>query len=201
MGRNMSAGLLTEINIRKNRAWYANENFDLKKEKNKIFEQLSKFVDITKYYVFEDEKGYCLKIKLDFINENIYDLVEEMNEMNSRINFINMIFDDRIECLDDNFKKEHPIKCYIDRDRKEFIIESDENCSYSDRLYYPFHWIISDEQLFKEISVNGSILPIWFDIGKFNGEDETFMLMAMNTMKTKYFKSELSKCLIFEIIG
>ena len=197
MGRNLSGGILTRISIRKATGWRSDNNFDLKKEFDKVLDDISKFIDISKYDISEYNGVYNLSLNVDFINENIYDLLVEMNQVNDRISFVDLDYD--VSSISDEYVKNHPITCCVEEDNYVLKYDGCENNEY--QLYFPFYWIMSNEKLFYNVDVYGSVIPIWFDIGKFSHEDETFILMMMNTMKTKYFKSELSKCLIFEVIG
>lgn len=193
----MSGGILTRISICKSNSWKRDREFDLKKEINGILDDMGNFVDISKYEILECDDGYNLNLKVDCVNENIYDLLVEMNKVNKRINFVDMDYD--VSSIDDEYIKEHPMTCSIGE--SHYVLKYND-CEENDhQLYFPLYWILSSKKYFDNVYVYGAIIPIWYDCNKISFEDETFILMLMNTMKTKYFKSELSKCLVFEVLG
>ena len=121
-----------------------------------------------------------------------------MKHISGRTNFISYIIKDDFTDIDDNFMKKHKIKVVEENER--YVIKSDYNDSYESMPFYPFYWMISNTDLFHEIEIRGCFIPIWIDDGKFSSENQTYLLIALNKLKTKYFKSELSKSLIFEIL-
>lgn len=193
----MSGGILTRISICKSNSWRSNKDFDLKKEINGIIDDIGNFVDISKYDVLECDDGYELNLNVEFINDNIYDLLVEMNKINDRINFVSLDYD--VSSINNEFIKEHPITCFVERDI--YHLDYDGYKKNDFQIYRPLYWILSNREYFHNVEVYGSIIPIWYDVDKFFHEDESFILIMMNTMKTKYFKSDLSKCLIFEVLG
>lgn len=197
MGRNVSAGILTNIEIVKKNNHYSSANFDLKKEINNVLKEINKMVDITAYDIKEDEDGFILKLKQEYLKENFYDLFTEMTKINNEYGrFYN--------CLNSEEKfpiEKEKIDISIDEEN-EYQLHYGEEKSSNFYIFYPLFWILSAKsKLYDDVSISGSILPIWVDIDKIDGEDETSILWIMNMMKNKFFKSKLSKCLIFEIIG
>ena len=200
MGRYISSGILTEISIKKRKdSWYTDSNFDIKKQIDEILNDINKIIDTSKYDIIEKSDEFILKLDTDFINKNIYDLLVEMNNINHRINFINAIIEDKVDCIDSEFKKKHPITCTFNGDN--YIIKCGDMVRYDEIPFSPFYWLLSNKKLFYNVEIYGSMIPIWIDYQKISSDDETFLLMVLNKMKTKYFKSELSKCVIFEVIG
>lgn len=193
----MSGGILTRISICKTNNWNSNNDFDLKKEINGILDDIGNFVDISKYELKESVDGYDLNLKVDYINENIYALLIEMSQISKIFHFVDMDYD--VSSIDDKYIKEHPITCFVEDDHYVLKYNDSEDMDYE--IDFPLRWILSNKKYFNNVEVLGAIIPIWIDCHKIFSDDEIFILTLMNTMKTKYFDSELSKCLIFEVLG
>ena len=197
MGQYLSAGILHKIYISKRRSSRSKDDDYIKNNLDTIISDINEFIDTSKYDVVYEENDVFLKLNIGYINAHLKDLLYEVRNINKRINFLHDITSDDEE-INEDFMKKHKINVY--NDGNIFILDSDKNELHENMPFYPFYWIISNMDIFFNVEIRGCFIPVWIDDSKIDAEDQTFLLMALNKLKTEYFKSELSKCLIFEIM-
>lgn len=205
MGRNLSCNLLTTMEIRK-RSGFGAQDIDYLKEKDGILRDMSRVIDVSKYDVSVFEDGILLNLKLDFINENIYDLVYELYKSPIGNYVLDTVAD--IYKYDENFtlnkfKELFKIQANIVEYGSDEIYRLFVNDDYDseDRLYDPLYWAFNDSKYSRFLRIDASAITLWIDCGKIVTENEYILLCLLNKMKLKYFKTPLSKCISFEIIG
>jgi len=197
MGRVLASGLLSSIFIRKRSSMYS--VIDLKKEFKNVLKEMDKIIDTSKYDIIEKENAFIMYLKPDFVNENIHDLLKEMDVLTP----IHLYYDGEdleVDVNDKDFKKKVKLNCKV-HDYDYSIIYEDEEIITENRIFYPLDFFLYSSSLIQDIEIKGAILTLWSDFNKYDGEDETMMLEIINTMKTTYYHTELSKVLIYEIIG
>ena len=207
MGRYLTSGLLTSIFVEKrkdNWSFNINKNFDLKKEYNNLIQKMNLIINTSKYNVIEKEDGYVFNLKLEFINNNIHDLLIEMDSLFKTRYLIEMLYDYdtavEIDYKDSKFKTKYPLKCIINDEKYYAFINGDEKLS-EDYVYEDFDWFFNDSYFYNNVKITGYIIPLWMDDAKYVGEDDTCMLKIINNMKSSYYKSKLAKCLIYVVLG
>lgn len=204
MGRYLSSGVLTSIFIKKSKDIYHRDaNFDLKKQKENILKDMNRIIDVSKYDVEEHEDVIVLKLKLDFINENIHALLSEMNHLTTSAYFFENFYDYdeaiKIDFDDPDFKKKYPMLCTIEDGY--YTIKCNDKSVTEQAMFDDFYWFIQDDYLCDNVVVSGAILVLWFDFNKYVGENQTPMLRVLNNLKTTYYHNELAKALVYEIFG
>ena len=60
-------------------------------------------------------------------------------------------------------------------------------------------WLFDLKDEFYDLRTSMQAINIWINFEKFFSEDETVLLMLMNKFAKTYFKSKLSKIMIFNI--
>ena len=126
----------------------------------------------------------------NFVDISKYELKESVDgyDLNLKVDYIN--------------KNIYALLIEMSQISKIFhFVDMDYDVSSIDDKYikeHPITCFIEDDHY---VLKYGAIIPIWIDCYKIFSDDEIFILTLMNTMKTKYFDSELSKCLIFEVLG
>ncbi|MBQ8472888.1 MAG: hypothetical protein IJ501_05240 [Bacilli bacterium] len=202
MGRFLTCGVVTKIElIEKNDVEYK-----ILENKDKVIEQLNKYIDTSNYDVVEYPNALGFELKLDVFNQNINSLFDELdtlvdckkfwlyNHKEETISLELNRYDDDYD-YESDWQKEHNYgKFYVKTEKHE----------YGDDQTYPpgNYWILYDEyELRKNLKVYIHVLPLWYDFYKVSIESEFYLLHILNTLKTKYFQTILSKSLIIYISG
>ena len=175
MGRFLVNGLLTTISIRKRKSnWYTDNNFSIKEQYENIIEEMNKIIDTSKYDVVESDNRYDFHLKLDFINENIYDLLEEMEYITPT----KYIFEDlynvkptEVDYESKDYKDKYPLICSINENGNyAFVSDNNEKAEFT--IFGNFNWIFNSKYLANNIDVYGAVIIIWQDFYKYDGEYE-----------------------------
>lgn len=190
MSLNISYGILTDIHIKDR----------LHREENKevILDGIKKHIDITKYNIIDEGDSYYLKLKIDYINNNIYELIEELLEFQGKRKFLYGLFQDEIKISSkEELKEKYQVICKNNEKKDSYYIESDGIEHYSTWFFQPFYWMRRSISCYDDIIIRGSVLPIWMWYIDTDVDDTALKLL--NELKVKAFKSELSKCCIYEV--
>lgn len=205
MGRYTECVILTTLVIRRKKPqWFSeyDEEFDFKKQLDNIKRNLDGIIDTSKYDVKVNKNGIVFNLKLNFINDIIYDLLKELDPFLTVRCFIEELYGREIASNIDfnspDLNKKYPLICNKDDCYKFQIDESEvsENDYFCD-----LEWLINDEYLSDNISISAGMIIIWSDFWKYIGESEYNLMRIINIMKGSYFKSKLSKSLLFAVIG
>lgn len=207
MGRYLANGIPTKICVflRKNQV-------TLKDDLNEIKIDLSKYVDLSMYETIVYDDAFEFKLKKEIFNKNIHELIKEIDPITpcDSYLFCNLFYNQKIDVLSDEFNK---IKIELNKygDDLEFenqnYITEDEYYIKSKDSYikeansFPYQFWVLDNDVRKRYYVNMDFIMLWLDYDKYDGEDETQMLRILNNMKTSYYKSVLSKSLVYFIRG
>lgn len=202
MGRFLACGVVTKIELIER----TDVDYKILENKDKVIEQLNKYIDTSNYDVVEYPNALGLELKLDVFNQNINSLFDELDTL--------------VDCKKNWFynHKEETISLELNRYDDDYDYESDwqkernygnfyiktEKHEYGDDQTYPpgNYWILYDEyELRKNLKVYIHVLPLWYDFYKVSIESEFYLLHILNTLKTKYFQTILSKSLIIYISG
>ncbi len=202
MGRYLANGVLTQFSVKRVKRSFYDENYNLEKELDNVLKEMNKMIDTSNYELTAKEKDYYVfSLKSTFFEENIHELIKETSKMTlPNVNdFYTNGFNEKL-VESENFAKQFPFKAKIDKNGEYSIKMRDEEIRL-DFPFDPFYWMIREDILLRNIMVRGETLLLWCDDSKYVGEDETAMLEIINTMKRKYYKSKLSKSLIYYISG
>lgn len=201
MGRYLAASIPTQLFIKKKSERFA--NLDLVKDKEKILNQINKYIDLSFYDIEGNEEQIHLKLIEEKANKYLKELLEEINpildldyylqyclfdrEDNAKLQYDNIIIKKDI--------KPNDIDYYMTAGKHKCEIEEDWACTDG------APWLFDLEDEFKLIGVRMFSIHIWLDFPKYFGENENKMLLLLNKFSKNYFKSELSKVMIFNIFG
>ena len=201
MGRYLAASIPTQLFIKKKSERFA--NLDLVKDKEKILNQINKYIDLSFYDIEGNEEQIHLKLIEEKANKYLKELLEEINPILDLDYYLQYCLFDR----EDNAKlqydnivikkdiKPNDIDYYMTAGKHKCEIEEDWACTDG------APWLFDLEDEFKLIGVRMFSIHIWLDFPKYYGENENKMLLLLNKFSKNYFKSELSKVMIFNIFG
>lgn len=201
MGRYLAASIPTQLFIKKKSERFA--NLDLVKDKEKILNQINKYIDLSFYDIEGNEEQIHLKLIEEKTNKYLKELLEEINPILDLDYYLQYCLFDR----EDNAKlqydnivikkdiKPNDIDYYMTAGKHKCEIEEDWACTDG------APWLFDLEDEFKLIGVRMFSIHIWLDFPKYFGENENKMLLLLNKFSKNYFKSELSKVMIFNIFG
>ena len=218
MGRRLGNGIVNKVLIKKNN----NSNFDFLSNKDKLLETIGKYICLKHYDVEEGSDYIYLELKKEVFNNNIHSLIKEINNLtNTKTDFLNGYYyeiEKDLDVMDKSFNKDDysfKLKEYDDsfNYHNEFERESKYGESYielngeefkgTSKLYYfDNYWMFFKENdINREFKINIDFIGLWSQISKFFSENESEVLHILNTIKTSYYKTELSKDLIFFVFG
>jgi hypothetical protein len=208
MGRYLSNGIPTKI-----RVILESYNEVEKNDLTEIKKNLSKYIDLSMYELVEYANGYVFELKKEVFNKHIYELIKELEPLTScRSYFTHNLFDEHdINVLSDEFNKDnYKIELCKYGDNPEYEEENriSENAYYilnNDYIRewgsFPYQYWALNGEIEKKYYVDMIFMMLWSDCNKFSGEDPTPMLEVLNSMKSSYYKSPLSKSLVYFIAG
>ena len=191
---------------------------EIENKKEEILNQLRNFIDIDSFTIYEENHYIILDIDKEFFNENIHNCLKEISSMfgtdffefynNKNNSLSNQIINDK------NFnKKNYPIKLekYQTLNNKSRLLDKFyikmNPCSLIHnqvKHYSPFngnYWITLGNNHLENVRIKITLVANWIDFVKYYGEDPTWNLYILNTMKMTYYKNPLSKNLIYFILG
>ena len=104
-------------------------------------------------------------------------------------------------------KKLETIKINSQKDESGSEIYYLESTNHDNRILdesYAFFdsspWLFDlDRELTDNVRISITVVDLWINFNKFFSEDETVLLMLLNKFSKTYFKSKLSKIMIFHI--
>ena len=177
------------------------------KEDFKKFEkEVSKYIDMKHYDYIKTESSCRLQLKNKPFEDNILETFKEFLE---KTNFSSpVILDDEKVTLDILKQKKYKFKLnYSDKEIEEGVLVNDR----LEHLFSqcpPEYWLLNDCKIDKglfsyEYMLYIDYFAVWNDWNKYDGEDESNLLRALNMMKIEFFKdcNELTKDLMFFILG
>lgn len=227
VGRNISCGIVTKIEVR-------NKN-GLKENKEDILKRIGKVLNL-KYYEegFSDNDKYmCLYLKEDLFNKEFKNLLLELVEIElfmkflyfniKAINSISHMPSKEMkkaikDYLDNQFdlKVKRKYKKKYDYENKEEEIDKNNYVYFLDNVLefsgeielswenYLYCTDMYDDTQFddnitnlRDFRVAVNHIPLYFDINKTDSEDITFTLRILNCLLRKALKNELKNTLIF----
>lgn len=185
MGRYIALGIPTKIEITKSYDNWGNiANIDLIKDKDNIIKDLNTLLDTSKFEIEYSEDSIVLSFNNDDYNNNIHDLYRELYPM--------------ITC---DYVKESDIVLSEEFNQENYPFKMEDR--FKEKAYFqsPSYYLFSEDNYKRNLDVNIRYVQVWYDCNKFSSEDETMMLRLLNVMSRKYYKSELSKNMLFYISG
>lgn len=199
MGRSLALGIATDIYIRKKASRFGSNNFDLHNNFELLKSKFNDILDISKYEWNETDSGYVLEMDMNYIIDNIHDLVKELYPLIDCRYFI--LGDSDIE-LDDKFNsKDYPLVLKRTENRYEKF-ENNWNLTDSGSFYCtPEYMLLCDDKIAEMVHFDVDYILLWCDWAELDSENETKLLKIMNKISRSYWKSPLSKNILFFIDG
>ena len=204
MGRYFANGVATTIIIR-NKKSSIFEKIDLKLNKKRILNQINKYLSIKDYRISFDKDIILLRIKKDIFNKNIHSLLKEIDSLTDCNDYLShYLFNKKINVNSCDFNPDN-YKIILQKSKEDgsyYInahnIITEDMCG----AYTCNSWIFWDDyKLRNTLRADIGAILLWFDSEKYIGEDESKILSILNTLKTRYYKTPLSKDMIFYISG
>lgn len=202
MGRSLSCGVVTKIELIEER----DTNYKISEHEDDVICQLNKYINISDYDIIEYKNALGFELQIDVFNQNINSLFDELDTIidckekwlyNHREETISL----ELNQYDDDYPYESDYS--KERDYGNYYIKT-SNSKYGDEETYPpgNYWILHGNfSMLDNLKVYIHVIPLWFDSNKISTESEYHLLHIINTLKTKYFKTPLSKNLIIYIDG
>lgn len=190
MSKTLRIGIITTIIVKKNNLWQT-KKFEIKQIKEKILHVVECIVEPHFYNYYEYEDGCLLRLKKEYFDKNIIDLIEELDTLVPTKRFINYQINQTI------IDKEEFYQQGFDLNLNEF-----KDNEWHDKRYYT-SWNQEKRgycnlvNIITEVSIYPSLICLWNSDIELEDESINRLLSIFNTMKSKYFKNPLSKSLIF----
>lgn len=217
MGRYIACGIACGLYIQKKRST-SMETFN--KLKNDINKNISNIINLDDYESNEYEEELCFQIKENFVNNNIYDFIKEINnvlniksyflynlfsrnktiDVNSE-DFNNQNYKMEFHYFDDNYNYQREGQKEVLKN-KYAIISNDDYLLETMPFYTENNWIFSGQSdIIENVNIHTIYLMVWIDTNKIYGEDLTSALNLLNIFSRNYFKNPLGKDVHFFIDG
>lgn len=200
MGRYLGASIPTRLLIKKGRDSFS--KIDVIKEQEKIINKINEYIDLSFYYITYGEDYIYLRLNEKKTNEYLKGLLKEINpimEMD-RYLFFNLYRDENTK---EEFKFDNTHIKYIETEDDSNYFISGDNDKYMLKEVYACldgaPWLFDFKDEFHGLKVSMQTINIWINFEKIFSEDENVLLMLMNKFAKTYFKSKLSKIMIFNI--
>ncbi len=204
MGRYLATGISTSIVIKKKDGWESSEEFNVLENKDDILKDLNNMIDVSKYECIYGNDYITLQLKIEHFNDNIHELIKELYPMINCESCILSNCEKKVKILSKEFnKKDFPLTISNKKRNEENIIYCIQS-DYEEKLNYfisPEYYLFENYEYKKNIKVDLYFINLWQDFHKYDGEDETKMLEIINKMSRFYYKSPLSKNMLFYILG
>lgn len=225
MARFLSNGILTSISIQSKKRC---PEYDIIKAKDEILKELNKYIDTSKYEIYEREDNRLyLEVKEEFCNEHLHDLMKELSPV-TECDFVieNLFRDEYPELYKPDFLLRIPKMNYENFNSQTYqmkIIKHGETCncekdsdnchkgklsikSKTGEVFEELTWGSSEGWLFKEneklsenVTVFTCFILFWLDPNHIEIEDESNTLYLLNKFSRNEFQNPLAKTLIFFI--
>ena len=200
MGRYLGASIPTRLLIKKTKNYFT--KIDVIKDQEKILKQINEYIDLSFYNIDYGEDYIYLRLNEMKTNEYLKELLEEINpimKMKGYL-FFNLYRDENTK---EEFKFDNTHIEYIKTEDDSFYYIVGDDEKYKLREKYACldgaRWLFDFKDEFYDLRVSMQVINIWINFEKFFSEDESVLLRLMNKFAKSYFKSKLSKVMIFNI--
>jgi len=204
MGTFLASGIATKIYITKKKDYWSS-NYDIYKEKDKIFNILNQMIDVSYYEITEYEDGFKLEIKKEIVEQNIHELIKEVSlNMDCKHFFFFNLCKYGAEYKNINLNNfninNYPITMEKVPESNQYRLNDTNIIEYLpyDNFRYS---LLGNYESYAKLDVEMYFIPIWMDYDKTICEDSSRLLYLLNTFSRQHFKSKLSKSLLFYIMG
>lgn len=202
MGRYLAAGLPTRITIKNRKDIFTNNSINITKDKDIILEKINQYIDLSFYELKNINDTIYLELNIEKANKHLKELLEEINpimNLNSYL-YYNLSDEDIEESLKSN---SITIKNEKANNEEKYYLKGNNQNDYIKEEYICLNgapWLFDlESNLFRYIYISMKSLHLWINFDKFFSEDESTILMILNKFSKSYFKSNLSKAIIFYI--
>lgn len=200
MGRYLGASIPTRLLIKKAKNSFT--KIDVIKDQEKIIDKINEYIDLSFYYITYGEDYIYLRLNEKKTNEYLKELLKEINPIMGmdRYLFFNLYRDENTK---EEFKFDNTHIKYIETEDDSNYFISGDNDKYMLKEVYTCldgaPWLFDFKDEFYDLRTSMQAINIWINFEKFFSEDENVLLMLMNKFAKTYFKSKLSKVMIFNI--
>lgn len=192
MGRYLALGIAIEISLTKKHGFDSQKNFDLLKQKQKIIKSLNQTMDLSTYQCFKEEKEKLeFKIKKEYFEQNIYNLIDEINPL---------IGCNRYFLSDTDFYQNPKKTIKLKESEATYYIEYNEKLQHDITTSCPgSEYYLLKETLSDNIRIYISYIVLWVDYGKILLESDYSLLKFLNRLSRNYYQNPLWKNTLFFI--
>lgn len=200
MGRYLGASIPTRLLIKKAKNSFT--KIDVIRDQEKIIDKINEYIDLSFYYITYGEDYIYLRLNEKKTNEYLKELLKEINPIMGmdRYLFFNLYRDENTK---EEFKFDNTHIKYIETEDDSNYFISGDNDKYMLKEVYTCldgaPWLFDFKDEFYDLRTSMQAINIWINFEKFFSEDENVLLMLMNKFAKTYFKSKLSKIMIFNI--
>lgn len=200
MGRYLGASIPTRLLIKKAKNSFT--KIDVIKDQEKIIDKINEYIDLSFYYITYGEDYIYLRLNEKKTNEYLKELLKEINPIMGmdRYLFFNLYRDENTK---EEFKFDNTHIKYIETEDDSNYFISGDNDKYMLKEVYTCldgaPWLFDFKDEFYDLRTSMQAINIWINFEKFFSEDENVLLMLMNKFAKTYFKSKLSRIMIFNI--
>ena len=200
MGRYLGASIPTRLLIKKTKNYFT--KIDVIKDQEKILKQINEYIDLSFYYIDYGEDYIYLRLNEKKTNEYLKELLKEINPIMGmdRYLFFNLYRDENTK---EEFKFDNTHIKYIETEDDSNYFISGDNDKYMLKEVYTCldgaPWLFDFKDEFYDLRTSMQAINIWINFEKIFSEDENVLLMLINKFAKTYFKSKLSKVMIFNI--
>lgn len=198
MGRYLGASIPTRLLIKKAKNSFT--KIDVIKDQEKIIDKINEYIDLSFYYITYGEDYIYLRLNEKKTNEYLKELLKEINPIMGmdRYLFFNLYRDENTK---EEFKFDNTHIKYIETEDDSNYFISGDNDKYMLKEVYTCldgaPWLFDFKDEFYDLRTSMQAINIWINFENFFSEDENVLLMLMNKFAKTYFKSKLSKIMIF----
>ena len=204
MGRYLAAAIPTRIAIRNRNDFRARKEVNTLKDKDLILNKLTDYIDANFYNISYEEEILYLEINKDKTNKYLKEFLKEISlvlDLNSYL-FYDLFGESEVVEKADIEEKLNVISLKSNKDGKYYLTGDNLDKSVAEdwACLNGAPWAFDlDEKFYGSLDLHIEAINIWIEFDKFVCEDETKMLRLLNKCAKVYFKSELSKIMMFHI--
>lgn len=171
-------------------------------DKDKILEEIGKYIDLEDYNVIVYENAIELKLNKEIFNENIHEFIKEMES--STACYRDLFYNHDLP-LEDFTKEKYELKLceydenytYKDEEEKEnlkgeYYLKCDNDDIRYEESYYPDIWLLEGKY-----RMYSKKIKLWYDPNDI--EDGGYIIPVLNTYKKNYYKNKLGNDLIYYV--
>jgi len=205
MGRYLTGSIISSFKVTKKRnggIWHS--PYDVKENKEKVLEELSKMINLDFFDMEEIENGFSFKLKEEPLNRYFVDYMEELNTLDSYAvsTFIEHYYGENSNKKIEDIEGKLKIANLIDCAKHEYTALMLEDSEYEEREEYnPFFpdeaYFLRELDGYRGIDMEVNYFVLLFNADKWDGEDEWYMCYLLNRLVRLGLKNPLKDITFF----